>query len=70
MKFVMDDPSSINEVKDELSLLTKRFDALLKITESVCEHLISRDCEFEKLLAKKFLNVLGSGKKPVSQQIK
>jgi hypothetical protein len=48
----MIDESSVENLKQEVRLLTIKFDALVKITEVVCIHLSDNDGSFEKLLEK------------------
>lgn len=53
----MDDSSQVNELKDDLRLLTNKVDALVKIAEVCCEYLNDKDSDFEKVLEKKLSDI-------------
>jgi hypothetical protein len=46
------DSYPVENLKQEVRLLTLKVDALVKITEVCCLHLSNKDCDFEKLLEK------------------
>jgi hypothetical protein len=54
---IMDDSSQVNELKDDLRLLTNKVDALVKIAEVCCEYLNDKDSDFEKVLEKKLSDI-------------
>lgn len=88
-ELIMDDSTSIDDIKDQLrmlstkvntlakiiqagreytedydrglTVLTHKVDALSKITDGCCEYLGDKDCEFERILEIKLLNILKDG---------